>query len=268
MKMADPITLVKDAVATGAATWALQSDAGKKLIGPLAEHLGLAFGQLGDVYGYYQKEMLGKIFTHWSEVRNRKPLTEDEIKRVLPLLRLASEQTNEDLHSRWASLLENIATCVDGVLPSFGQTLSQLTPEEARYLDRIWEFVMSPSPCNSGKRQSREEISYFTLKDIYNPKLRAPSPTEMRVYKDRMTPEQLAAFDEMTNFELMLHDFERLNLIGRQAEYWPGRTRYREVAGEEIPIPSDDSGMIVKYALTQYGVNFILAVRPRRPLEE
>ena len=266
--MVDPVTLGKEVVTTGAATLALKTEAGQKLIAPLAEELGLALGQFGNIYGYYQKEMLGKIFTKWAEARNEKPLSEDEFKRVMPLLRLAAEQTNEDLHSRWASLLENVATGADGVLPSFGQTLSQLTPEEARYLDRIWEFVVSPSTYNSGKRQGREEVSYSTLKDIYDPKLRAPSPAEMRIYRDRMKPEQLAAFDEMTHFELMLHDLERLNLIGRQAEYLPGRTKYREVAGEEIPIPSEDGGLIVKFALTQYGVNFILAVRSKPSLEE
>jgi hypothetical protein len=261
--MADSITLAKDAVTTGAAAWALNSDAGKKLIGPLADNLGLAFGQLGDIYGYYQKEVLGKLFTKWAEDRNQKPLTEDEIKRVLPLLRLASEQTNEDLHPRWASLLENVATGMDGVLPSFGQTLSQLTPEEARYLDRIWKCVEAPSDRNYGKRQGRDEFSYSVLIEIYKPNLRAPSAAMMRVHKDRMSPEQLAAFDEMTNFELMIHDLERLSLLEKLMQYVSGDPTRYDIGGERVSIPSERSGIKTSYALTQYGVNFIRAVRPK-----
>ena len=32
-------------------------------------------------------------------------------------------------------------------------------------------------------------------------------------------------------------------------------------------MPSERSGMKVSYTLTQYGVNFVLAVRPKRPSE-
>lgn len=181
-----------------------------------------------------------------------------------PLLRDAAMQSDDELQDRWASLLENVANNTNGVLPSFGQTLAQLTPAEARYLDRIWAYVSAPQERLSAMRHGRDELSYSNLVNIYNPTLRAPSPAEMRVHKHRMTPEQIMAFEEVTNFELMLHDLERLNLLGKQAEYSPGRTSYREIAREEIAFPSGDGRTIVKYALTQYGVNFIWAVRPKR----
>ena len=90
----------------------------------------------------------------------------------------------------------------------------------------------------------------------------------MRVYRDRMSPEQLAAFDEMTNFELMLDDLERLSLIEKVVEYVSGDVSRYEIGGELISIPSERSGMKTSYALTQYGVNFILAVRPKRPSQD
>jgi hypothetical protein len=80
-----------------------------------------------------------------------------------------------------------------------------------------------------------------------------------------MSPEQLAAFDEMTKFELMLHDLERLSLIEKVVEYVSGDATRYEIGGHLIAIPSERSGMKTNYALTQYGVNFILAVRPNRP---
>ena len=81
-----------------------------------------------------------------------------------------------------------------------------------------------------------------------------------------MSPEQLAAFEEMTSFELMLHDIgERLSLLEKVVKYVSGNVRRYEIDGEDVPIPSERSGIMTSYALTQYGVNFILAVRPNRP---
>jgi hypothetical protein len=193
-------------------------------------------------------------------------LNAEDFKRVLPLLRDAAMQSDNELQERWASLLENVANKMDGVLPSFGQTLSQLTSAEARYLDRIWERVTAPKPYNSGKRKGRDELSYSNLIDFYNPRLRAPSPAEMQVYRDRMSLEMLAGFDEMTNFELIIHDLERLSLLEKLVDYVPGEVSRYMIGDELISIPSERSGMKVSYALTQYGVNFVLAVRPKATL--
>ena len=83
----------------------------------------------------------------------------------------------------------------------------------------------------------------------------------MRVFKDRMSPEQIAAFDEMTNFELMLHDLERLNLLEKKMVYIPGRMTWVETDIAEVPAGHSEGGTKTTYALTQYGVSFILAVR-------
>jgi hypothetical protein len=243
----------------------LDSEPLKNLLGPLTQNLGVALGQVGDIARFYTEQNLSRIFPKWAAQREGGPLKSEQFQRVLPLLRDAAMQSDDELQDRWASLLENVANDADGVLPSFGQTLSQITSAEARYLDRIWEFVTAPNAYNSGKRHGREELSHHKLIDIYNPKLRAPSPADMQVYRDRMSPEQLAAFDEMTKFELILDDFERLRLLEKKVTYSTGRMNYREIAGEEIGFSSGDVGMSVKYALTQYGVNFILAVRPSHP---
>jgi hypothetical protein len=84
----------------------------------------------------------------------------------------------------------------------------------------------------------------------------------MRVFRDRMSPEQLAGFEEMTNFELVLHDLERLSLLEKVVEYVSDVSGYPD--GHFIK----RSGIKTSYALTQYGVNFILAVRPKRPSED
>ncbi len=254
----DPVELAGEVVEK-----TLDSELAKNLLGPLTQNLGTILGSVSDLARFYIEENLTTIFRKWANQRTRGPLNSEDFRRVLPLLREAAMQSDDELQERWAALLENVANCADGVLPSFGQTLSQLTPEEARYLDRIWERVTAPSPYNSGKRQGRDELSYFNLVDIYDPHLRAPSPAEVRVYKHKMSPEQLAAFDEMTKFELTIHDLERLSLLEKQMQFVAGEPTKYDIDGETVSIPSERSGMKISYALTQYGVNFILAVRPK-----
>jgi hypothetical protein len=244
----------------------LNSEPVNNLLGPLTQSIGIILGQVGDIARFYADENLTRIFTKWATKRDGEPLNAEAFKRVLPLLRDVAMQSNDELQDRWATLLENIATATKGVLPSFGQTLSQLTPEEARYLDRVWERVSAPKVYNFGKREGRDELSFANLLDIYNPALRAPGPAEMYVYRSRMSPEQIAAFDEMTNFELMLHDLERLRLLEKSSEYISERQHYVEVNGTEIPV-SREGGMKITYSLTQYGVNFILAVRPNKTVK-
>lgn len=241
---------------------ALESEPVRNLLGPVTQNIGLILGQISDIARFYTEQNLLSIFKTWATQRKGEPLESEEFKRVLPLLRDAAMQSDDELQERWASLLENVANAAEGVLPSFGQTLSQITSAEARYLDRVWTYVTAPKSYNSGKRQGRNELSYSNLLDIYNPKMQAPSPPEVLVYRDSMSHEQLAAFDEMTNFELMLHDLERLSLLEKTPDYVPGVVSRYEIGGELVSIPSERSGITTSYALTQYGVNFILAVRP------
>ena len=243
---------------------ALNSELVKDLLGRMAQSLGLIFGQISDIARFYTEDNLAKIFKKWATQRRGIPLDAEAFRRVLPLLRDAAMQSDDELQERWASLLENVAAAADGVLPSFGQVLSQLTPTEARYLDRIWERVSAPTGYNSGKRKGRDDLSFANLVDIYNPKMRAPSPAEMNVYRGRMSAEQIAAFDEMTNFELVLHDLERLNLLEKKVVYIPGRMMWVETDIAEVPAGHSEGGTKTTYALTQYGVSFILAVRPKQ----
>ena len=254
----DPIELAGEIVEK-----TLGSEPVTNLLGPMTKELGLLFGDIGSVVRYYGKQNLLSIFTKWANRRNDEPLASEAFKRILPLLQDAAMESDDELQERWASLLENVANNAYGVLPSFGSTLSQLTPVEARYLDRIWERVTAPKPYNSGKREGRDELSYLNLADLYDSKLRAPSPAEMRIYKDRMSPEQLAAFDEVTKFELILHDLERLRLLEKLVQYMPGDTGRYEIGGEIVSVQVDQGGTKTSYALTQYGVNFILSVQPK-----
>jgi hypothetical protein len=142
---------------------ALDSEPVRNLLGPLTKNIGLILGQVSDIARFYTEQNLSSIFTKWAVLRKGEPLDSRGFKRVLPLLRDAAMQSDDELQERWASLLENVADDTKGVLPSFGQTLSQITSAEARYLDRIWECVTAAKPYNSGKRRGRDELSYSNL---------------------------------------------------------------------------------------------------------
>jgi len=243
---------------------ALDSEPVRNLLGPLTANIGIVFGLVSDIARYYTEDNLERIFVKWANQRKGPPLDSESFKRVLPLLRDAAMQSDDELQDRWASLLENVATCQDGVLPSFGQTLSQLTPEEARYLDTLWDHSMIPSTYLSEERDGREALAFYTLRDIFDPALQeAPGPAEMRVHGDQMSEEQRELFNRMTKFELVLHDFERLSLLEKKIDYEVDSVRH-EIGGEVFSVPSARSGIRVKYALTQYAVNFIQAVRPSK----
>jgi hypothetical protein len=237
----------------------LKSDVGKKLLSPLAEQLGLAGGDLGEIYRYYQKECLEKVFTKWAASRGSKPpLSQDECRRVLPLLQLASMQNDEELQARWAALLESTVTASAGVLPSFGQTLSQLTAEEARFLDRLFAFVSQPRGYLSAHRAGREPFDYATLLKVYDPLLSVMNPAEREVFKDRMTNEQLESYDKLTQAELVVQDLERLGIITHEQIAEPSD---RIIAGANPSVLSRTT-LRAEYSFTQYGVSFIQAVTP------
>jgi len=58
-----------------------------------------------------------------------------------PLLEAASLEDDESLHERWVALLANAARtdCDVEILPCFPDILRQLTPDEARFMDKVYD---------------------------------------------------------------------------------------------------------------------------------
>jgi Abortive infection alpha len=59
---------------------------------------------------------------------------------LLPILEGASIEDEEDLHTKWSALLANAASS-DKVHPSYIEILKQLTPDDARLLDELYEHT-------------------------------------------------------------------------------------------------------------------------------
>jgi hypothetical protein len=235
----------------------LNSAPAQNFLGPITEQLGLALGEWGDIFRFYQSENLKKIFKKWGELRGGATLSEGELRRVLPFLPNAALQSDDELQNRWAALLQSSATGKDNVLPSFGQTLSQITSEEARYIERVWKFLTGRSNTAASSRRS---VHPSVLRRLYDPRL-AEYPGFVVLFHDPKSPEERAAFERLKRFELILHDLERLGILMQENRYFAGDALTCEIDGEQVKIPQP-GGITVSYSLTQYGVDFVLAVKP------
>jgi hypothetical protein len=258
------------------ATTAASTEAGKKLITPVVEQIGLALGDFASIYRFYQNENLGKIFTKWAESRKEKsPLTDEDIRKILPLIPLASVQSDNDLQSRWAALLEYTVASESGVLPSFGQTLSQLTADEAKFIDRLFEFVMQPGPYLPQQDPGRIPMGRVKLIEIYDPTIHTGvNSAERQLFKDKFTTEQKENFEKLDQAGLIIQDLERLRILVQEWTSEPdeylripptGNSAFdASIAGKKVALYRSRAEMQSHYSLSPYGVSFIRAVSPRK----
>jgi hypothetical protein len=64
---------------------------------------------------------------------------------LFPIVEASSIENDETLQEMWAGLLATASQETDSVSPSFAETLKQMTPDEARYIDRIYRDRMNPN---------------------------------------------------------------------------------------------------------------------------
>jgi len=117
----------------------------KVVLGPPAEE----FGQLWkDRVSARRFRNLVTIAVEAKEQLSRARLSPKEVplKIIHPLLEVASLEEDTDLQKQWASLLANASAggSCSQVLPCFVDILRQLTPTEARFLDKAYNETMQP----------------------------------------------------------------------------------------------------------------------------
>ncbi len=231
----------------------LDSEPVRNLLAPITKHCGEALGYFGDVIRFYTHDNLRKIFTKWAEAESGRTLDIDAFKKILPLLQLAATVSNEELQTRWASLLESATADTEGFLLSFGQTLSQLTAEEARYLDRLWQQVSAPTGALSVNRPGRIPLTFEALVNVFDPEINTGiNAAEWEQFRSRMTDEQKANYKRLVQAELVIRDFERLGILAHEPvadldRFSRTRTKLRP-----------------EYSFTSYGVSFIQAVTAKK----
>lgn len=123
--------LVTDTISKTAAQ-VLETTIAKTLLEPVSTEIGQLMGDIANMTRFYVNRNSASIFTVWAGQRGT-PVQEDDFGRVLPLLPTASLVSDQELQELWGKLLESFCSEEDLVLPSFGQTLAQLTSSEAKF---------------------------------------------------------------------------------------------------------------------------------------
>jgi hypothetical protein len=227
----------------------LDSEPGKNLLSPVTKEVGEFLGTIANMARFYATENLEKIFTKWAKCRRSGRTSDVEaFKRVMPLLPLASMVSEDELQEKWAVLMESTAT-EDSCLPSFGQTLAQLTAEEVRYLDRLWKFVLKPiDDYVSEHRFGREPLSYSNLVQTFNPDINPGiNAAEWKILREQFTDEQKANYERLGRALLVIEDLIRLGIIVKD-----------QVA--KHPLELRQTKTRSAYSFSEYGVSFMQAV--------
>ena len=204
---------------------ALNSELVKNLLGPITKELGLGLGDLGSVVRFYWQRNLLRVFEKWAEAESGRTIGVKDFEKITPLLLLAATASDDELQTRWAALLESAVTDTEGFLPSFGRTLSELTAEEAQYLDRLWKIASQPPQYLSEHRPGREPLSYITLVNTFDPGINTGiNAAEMEAFSSKMHFDQIANYERLGHAELVIQDLERLGILTHEPVAEPDRS--------------------------------------------
>jgi hypothetical protein len=112
-------------------------DVMKRIAGPLADEIGESLALMARPY---RIALSVKMFQKTQRMLKESGLPAQPVppRLFLPMLDAASIESDEDLHTKWSALLANAASSPDKVHPSFIEILKQLTPDDARFLDRLY----------------------------------------------------------------------------------------------------------------------------------
>lgn len=209
-----------------------------KLLGPSFDEFGLA---LGDVARHYRI----KNAVSWLG-KTRKILADAGInphtvspKVFLPMLEGASLEDAEELQDRWAALLANAASSEsNSVMPSFPHILSELTPDEVKFLDAAYDEILEDEETEIAR--IHKEMPGLTTE---------PHP-EMEIRLERWKELPL----------ILLGNLERVGLVSRNSDFGP-TDHYDEQTVNVF-------GTINHFYLSPFGRAFVRACRapiPRPP---
>jgi hypothetical protein len=231
----------------------LECEPVKNLVSPSTKEIGEFLGTVANLARFYATDNLERIFKKWATYRNGSVLGAEEFKKVMPLLPLASMVSEDELQEKWAVLMENAATD-SRCLPSFGPTLSQLTPDEVRYLDRLWKMAATMNLTY------KRPWAYFELINVFDPGInRWISPTEYRVFSDRLTDAEKANYKRLEQARLVVQDLIRLSIIGEREIAEPAG--YLDYEGMKVPYErSSEQKIRHEYSFSKYGESFMRAV--------
>jgi hypothetical protein len=215
----------------------LDSEPAKNLLSPATKELGELFGTFANLARFYVTDNLESVFTKWAKFRNGRIVDAEAVKKVMPLLPLASMVSEDELQERWAALMESTAT-KQGCLPSFGQALSQVSVEEVQYLDRLWKITRSPGRAKFGHMQLLHAFPGIEAGTFYGG----------------------GQDDRLDRAKLAVDDLLRLGILHEIQIAEAGR--YAEFGGVKVPIADSGPKLRSEYSFSPYGTSFMQAVTP------
>jgi hypothetical protein len=247
---------------TDLAVKAMDTEPIKNFLSPVTAEVGQMMGLVANVARFYMTDNLGRVFTKWRLQREGRTIEDADIRKVMPLLPLAGMVEEDGLQFKWALLLET-ASVGNANSAAFGQMLSQITPEEARFCDRLWLALNEPNAANL-RLSERRPITRAEMFDIADPGLNSNL--------DRPYYEHLGELGELTehqqdhlarheNADFMIHNLTRVGLLERNVIDKPGE--YLRYDRYKIPTVPTFRETVVTFSLTRFGASFIRAVSPQ-----
>jgi hypothetical protein len=214
------------------------ADLVRKLAGPMAEEVGLMFG---DRVGVYRVKNWVKTMQKTERILREAGLSPNAVpgRLFLPIIENCSVEDDDSLQELWAGLLASASQQTGSVSPSFVETLKQLTPADARVLERIYVGLSNPRKgMPLGEGMSINPFS-FTERGGAPPGVSADT-------------------------------FERIGLIRRDFDVkLKGRHTWNRVPGSvEDALNFVESEMRYQFVLTGYAVGFIKACHGPRVKSE
>jgi hypothetical protein len=209
---------------------------------PLAEIVKRIVLPSADVLGKRMSDRVERCFVKTAKMIEDAGVTPQPVedKLVVEILRGASLEEDEDLHTMWAALLANASDSKhDVVLPSFVAVLRQLSSRGALFLDAVYnrhrEYLAS------GRTETEFVVGKEALLDIYYQEMPSPETVEI--------------------FSLTVEDLQRIGLLG--AKLTGITTGHADLVYPNFePRPTQ---AFYGYHLTDYGLRFVVACSPPKP---
>lgn len=232
-------------IVTGAVAIMGLKHVGQPAVGVVADFLKRVLSPTGDALG----EAIAHPIVEWQKrriaragvaIENAARIALESGKEVqavpsrilLPLLERASLEENEELFTRWTALLANVSTAPDMVLPAFVTILGELSPTEARLLERVYE-VLARRRILQPKTQNFAGLVYVQNEQ-------AALTRELR---DGELMKYIGV-NEIDMFDVLSTNLERLSLVQRRPDF-----------GESEKLEGADWGI----QLTTFGQAFMRA---------
>jgi hypothetical protein len=127
----------------------IKSGAGEKIADLLHRLAGPMFDEFGAILAdkvrvYRAKNLVATMQKTERILREAGlPVNTVPTRLLLPIMEASSIEDNETLQDMWAGLLATASQETDAVSPSFVETLKQLTPDEARFLEELYADTMT-----------------------------------------------------------------------------------------------------------------------------